>query len=282
VLAFAPQLVARRVPCCARLVGLLASCVGAPCREGGPIAPRRLERRVAFLTRRFAPHAPRWQLVLWARQLALFGVVVASGVANVLVVPGTAAHKRTQLGLAALALVILLVVWRAHHVTQPFAYRYQNAIEAWLYASSVVLLALACLHLWLSDPVTALATEGSWADYAMLVVLLGGLLAAAFYGAERLWADRHQLRSTDLHAVLERADEAMDEPLRERLRDGTLRLLSCAWLVSAESDASLGRDAASGRPTMRRQQELPPAAFVTPEDAVAALGRGDRSILALS
>ena len=33
---------------------------------------------------------------------------------------------------------------------------------------------------------------------------------------------------------------------------------------------------------MRRQQDLPPAAFLLPEEAVELLGRGDRSVLVLS
>ena len=35
-----------------------------------------LSRRLTYLAGRFAPHAPRWELVLWAWQAALLGVVV--------------------------------------------------------------------------------------------------------------------------------------------------------------------------------------------------------------
>jgi hypothetical protein len=77
------------------------------------------------------------------------------------------------------------------------------------------------------------------------------------------------------------ADKQIDGPIRERLADGTIRLLRCAWLLSADSDKYLGRDA-SGRVIMSRRQELPEEAFVTNEEAVALFDGADRSILALS
>ena len=43
-----------------------------------PVATRRLAKQVAFLTGRFALHAPYWQLVIWTRQLALFLVALAA------------------------------------------------------------------------------------------------------------------------------------------------------------------------------------------------------------
>ena len=41
-------------------------------------APRRLAKQVAFPTGRFASHAPSWQLVIWARQFALFVVALVA------------------------------------------------------------------------------------------------------------------------------------------------------------------------------------------------------------
>ena len=77
------------------------------------------------------------------------------------------------------------------------------------------------------------------------------------------------------------AEKEIDGHIRERLADGTIRLLRCAWLLSAVSDKYLGRDA-SGRVIMRRRQELPEEAFFTNEEAVALFDGADRSILALS
>jgi len=77
------------------------------------------------------------------------------------------------------------------------------------------------------------------------------------------------------------AEKEIDGPIRERLADGTIRLLRCAWLLSADSDQYLGRDG-SGKVIMRRRQELPEEAFLSPSEAVQLLDGADRSILALS
>ena len=69
--------------------------------------------------------------------------------------------------------------------------------------------------------------------------------------------------------------------MRERLRDGTIRLLRCDWIASPTSDAHLGRDR-EGNALIRRRQELPDAAFFSPADAAALFERGDRSVLVLS
>ncbi|KOO53741.1 ctr1-like protein kinase, partial [Chrysochromulina tobinii] len=77
------------------------------------------------------------------------------------------------------------------------------------------------------------------------------------------------------------AEKEIDGPIRERLEDGTIRLLFCEWLLSEDSDKYLGRDA-SGKVIMRRRQELPKEAFLTNEEAVKLFDQADRSILALS
>ena len=52
--------------------------------------------------------------------------------------------------------------------------------------------------------------------------------------------------------ALVEADEAIDGPLHQCLADGTIRLLSCAWLMTNQAnDIHLGQDA-DGRPFMRR------------------------------
>ena len=78
------------------------------------------------------------------------------------------------------------------------------------------------------------------------------------------------------------ADVLLDGPLRERLQDGSIRLLRCAWLMDPASDAALGRDPTTGAPVIRRMQSLPAAAFVSAHQAMRLLSRRDRSILALS
>lgn len=82
--------------------------------------------------------------------------------------------------------------------------------------------------------------------------------------------------------VLQYADATIDGPLRERLKDGSLRLLRCDWLGAPSSTKELNRDPDSQRPVIKRRQDLPPDAFFLPKDAVALLDRGNRSILAVS
>ena len=99
-----------------------------------PIAPRRLATRVNFLTGRFAAHAPRWQLVIWARQLALFFVVLTLNVLNEST-HTTEPDQWQRVVFGGVALIILLVAWCYHARTQPYAYRYaehSSADYGWL------------------------------------------------------------------------------------------------------------------------------------------------------
>ena len=91
--------------------------------------------------------------------------------------------------------------------------------------------------------------------------------------------------------VIRQIEGQIDAPLKRRLRDGSIRLLRCAWLMDennlrdflqAEEGAEI--HAADGNITvrMRRMQDPPPVAFFEPEEAAALLARGDRSVLALS
>jgi hypothetical protein len=95
------------------------------CFASEPIAPRRLAKRVRFLSGRFAPHALRWQLIIWARQLALFVVVVTLDVFNVLndVTDVTEPDQWRPVIFGVVTVAILLVAWCYHVRTQPYAYR---------------------------------------------------------------------------------------------------------------------------------------------------------------
>ena len=48
-------------------------------------------------------------------------------------------------------------------------------------------------------------------------------------------------------------------------------------VIGAEADAALGCDA-SGAVRMRRMQDLPPEAFLSPGEAAALYDRGDRTV----
>ena len=108
-----------------RLVHRVAALVHQWCFASEPIAPRRLAKRVRFLSGRFAPHALRWQLIIWARQLALFVVVVILDVLNVLndVADVTEPDQWRPVIFGVVTVAILLVAWCYHARTQPYAYR---------------------------------------------------------------------------------------------------------------------------------------------------------------
>lgn len=90
--------------------------------------------------------------------------------------------------------------------------------------------------------------------------------------------------------VLRQIDGQIDAPLKKRLRDGSIRLLRCSWLMNElnlkqhlKSEGSEGGAASSSAPfVMKRRQDLPEEAFFDPEEAALLLSRGDRSVLALS
>ena len=144
-----------------------------------------------------------------------------------------------------------------------------------------MLLVLGIIYKAISDALRNESTLGNGLDVAMLVVLVGSFVGPILWSVREELTITRVLDSFSLVEMLLLAEKQIDGPIRERLADGSIRLLSCAWLLSKDSDKYLGHDA-SGRVIMRRRQELPEKAFVTNEEAVALFDRADRSILALS
>ena len=183
-----------------------------------------------------------------------------------------------RLVLASLAVITTLAAWRYHHKWQPYYYRFQNSIETWLYASTVTLIVLACIY-------SALLPEGAARivlEVILLIVLIGSLLGAAGFSFRKLHATRRALASANLSSVLLAADAKIDGDLKNLLRNGTIRLLRCSWLMSDALEAALGTDERTGAHFMPRFQDLPSEAFFSPEEAVKLFSRGDRSVLVLS
>ena len=249
------------------------------CRRGTVVAPRRLERQVAFLTGRFARYAPRWQLVIWLRQFLL--LIIVLGVDLIFYRLSEEEFRLARYAGAAAAIAVTLAFWLAHRSTAPFAFDFQNALESWLYGATTVLLVLTCIYTALAPATSELGVSRTVVELLMAAVFPGSLLGGALLSLRELRRTRRVLRAVDLSAVLTAADSKIDGSLSDRLRDGSVRLLRCNWLASPASDAFLGRDA-SGAVIMKRQQDMPEEAFVPCEEAVAMLERGDRSILALS
>ena len=67
--------------------------------------------------------------------------------------------------IASLAILVLLGSLRQHRKKQPYYYRFQNAMESWLFASNVVLLALAMVY----SAITQAAPEATAARRRCLV-----------------------------------------------------------------------------------------------------------------
>lgn len=136
-------------------------------RSHAPIRPRRLARRVFYLTGRFAPHAPRWQFVIWARLLALGLLVAGSGLAQRLYSAPGALYK-TQNVTVPLSALVIIVFWYAQQRYKPYAYRYQNTLESLLHASLLLTTALQAIGAGVDDSTTM--------DILISTSLLGGLL----------------------------------------------------------------------------------------------------------
>ena len=140
-------------------------------------------------------------------------------------------------------------------------------MEKWLLLSAIALLGFACIYSALPDETAA--ARGALEAW-LLMLLLGSLIGAAIYLAIRWRAMRQALAGIDLSKVLLEADADIDKPLIKELELGTIRLLRCSWLLDS-------KDA-----VIRRHQDLPSEAFVSPKQASKMIRRGDRSVIVLS
>ena len=267
------------------LPSIIAVCCSACClprycrRPRTSIAPRRLEKRVCYFTQRFAPHAPRWQWTIWARQLAIFALAVVSRLIKVL---APDSHSTAVYIIAIIALVVVAAFWQQHRRKQPFAYRFQNAMESALFATNMLLIIFLSMYALLRRAMQADSAALIVCEVVLMIVLLGSLLGAALIIIRDARTMGKKLANIDLSRVLSQANDQINAPLRTALANGDVRLLRCSWVASPEADAHLGYDPASGAVRMKRMQELPDEAFFSPQQAAALLDRGDRSILALS
>jgi len=241
-------------------------------------------RRTYYLTRRFAPHAQRWQLIVWTRQglLLLLSSLSKRALHNRQLVGSVGDGFTVRYMAAAAALTILMGCWAMHLRHLPFYYRSQNQLESWLYASNVLLMLLATGYTALMQGASASADVRRTFESAMLCVLFGGCALAAVALAESLRSTRRTIGQVDMADVLAVAESRLDMRVRRRLADGSIRLLSCRWLLSDGSDHLLTRDPVTRAVVMRRCQELPPQAFLSPADAELLYMEGSRAVLVLT
>ena len=173
-------------------------------------------------------------------------------------------------------------MWLFQRKAQPYMYNYQNALEAWLYGCAILLLVLASAYSAVPDG----TSDGLRVaiEIVLLVVLLGSSLGAAVVVVYKLHAMQKRLKGADLSSVLFAADDLIDADLKRLLRQGTIRLLRCSWLMEDDAcEASLGiARIVTGARFMPRLQDMPSGAFFPPDEALALFERGDRSVFVLS
>ena len=254
------------------------------------LPPRLQHRRVEFLVGRWRePKASArrgwlvrsWQLVIWLRQFLLLVVAtVGSAIIEQAELSAQPTQRIVAQGLVVgVALSILLVAWYLQRKFQPYALRYQNTMEAWLLMSACSTIGLASIYSALpAQPVTARIVL----EVVLLAVLIGSLVLSAGYFAWRARALRRALEKANLSSILTAANEKIDAPVLRVLKDGTVRLLRCDWLASAEAEPHLRRDDVTGALHMPRLQDLPNKAFFSPAEAANLFTRGDRSVFVLS
>ena len=253
-----------------------------------PIAPRRIATRCAHLRGHFAPHAVLWELVVWLRQVLLLGVgvgcratirVVNSGLTPASINTTPVLRAVARYGWASVALLVVGVMAWAQERTQPYALSIQNLLARWMYISNALLLLLGIAFTAVAqydETSSAPALEGA-VKWVLIVLVLLDIVLGCGSAAAILVLEWHAARSTttvtefDMSGLLLAAIEPIDGPLRECLKDGSIRLLRASWLA----------DSAAGS-VLRRRQELPEEAFFPCEEAAAMLDRGDRSILVVS
>ena len=262
----------------------------------GGLHPRQQHRRVEFLVGRWREPmgaAPLewivrfWQCVIWMRQVSLLLITrVASFCLYQLGALGTddhahtayQAYRRSVLWTAlGLSILVLLSFFAAQRRFRPFAHGAQNSLESFLLVTSVMVLLLGGAYDYVTSSLLDSAALQTTIEVVLMATLVGGLLSAVLLAVR----DARRHRNMDVDEALAAIEARIDGRLRARLADGTVQLVRCSWLLSAEADASLGRGP-SGEVLMVRRQELPAAAFFSPAEAAALLDRHDRSVLALS
>ena len=88
----------------------------------------RLRREVRYLVIRFARHAPRWQFVIWLRQIVLFAIVNVIELVPLIGVAGDELPEvveNLKWSMVGLVAVVVVLFWLWHRRVQPYVFRYQ-------------------------------------------------------------------------------------------------------------------------------------------------------------
>ena len=131
---------------------------------------KRLDDRLQYLTGRYKNTAPYWQFVLWARQLAIIGIIA-----------GFEAYDDTTmvLAVAGAALAVLATTLVLHCRVRPYFHRYQNIAEVVLSLFSMLAIVAACAVYLHRTHLTQVSIEVF--GIALIAMLLGPAIVVVVY-----------------------------------------------------------------------------------------------------
>ena len=192
-------------------------------------AARLPELTVRFVEDRSGWHQSAWQLEVWARQCVLF-VLTAVSEGLQFIVPkrshADGAYLTTVYAMVAPTVLVLLIFLYRHIRASPYHFVFQNVMEGALFASNIVLLVLACVYISVTEP---------WIEGVMVALVfgtLGAVVAFSVWDIKRTESRASgRLKKKYRNEILSRK---LDDPVAELLRDGTIRLLECSWLLDDE------------------------------------------------
>ena len=206
-------------------------------RSDHQVKPNDLQQAVDFLIMRFTTDAPRWQLVIWLRQLTLSLLLFCVDLFAYSLDDNQSASRYV---FASVAVVIMLVWWRLHARTRPFFFNAQNAMESWFYGCNVVILLLAMAY------TAVLEHVKSKPLLLALEITLGWSSSAASSSSSSTLFTTIAASGDPSQASISRGGvrhhQAEDRQTGDGAGSGSIHLLRCSWLLSDEADNVLRQD----------------------------------------
>ena len=190
-----------------------------------PTSEERLERRLRFVTKRFAKHAPRWQFVVSARQLSL--TLIASVGSALRERLGSSSKVNVMRVQCASSVLVFLCSFVATWMFKPYAHQYQNQIEKLCLVCSALTIILGSVYTTLEDPVIAL-------EAGMLILIVGSTLLGIFYAIVAVRRER----------VLTPPTEALKEIALDRLTAARITVLTVRQSISPTEERAFRLTAA--------------------------------------
>jgi len=191
------------------------------------------------LTRRFRERCENWQFIVWGRQ-ALLHVISA-----ILEVVRVYADKETVFFYVAnifgSLVLVLLCVFFVHHVRRrPFEFPVCIYLESAGFLFSILFLLLGLVYGGV-DHAAMVYEANTGIDqtsnrYALEAMLLSIIVLALLMGISYFALDYYRVHRAmkNFEIMYTEADKALDEPLIDMLKNDTVRLIKCSWLIARE------------------------------------------------